>query len=191
MGERPFLAQSGPYAKRPRLHSGTSWEEAPAVCLSEKTREALFTSAAALAGRVGYRGAGTLEYLYDDITGEFYFIEMNTRIQVEHPVTEVTTGIDLVQAQLRIAGGEPLWLRQTDVRQQGHAIEVRINAENPAKGFMPSPGIVTRYGVPVGKDVRFDTFLYEGYKVVPHYDSLIGKLIVRGGGSAERASLSA
>lgn len=156
------------------------WEEGPAACLPDDTRKALHSSAVALARRVRYRGAGTLEYLYDDATDEFYFIEMNTRIQVEHPVTELITGIDLVQAQLRIAGDEALWLRQTDLSRAGHAIEVRINAENPAKGFMPSPGTVTRYQAPQSGDVRFDTLLYEGYRVPPYYDSLIGKLIVHG-----------
>ncbi|UZE50912.1 acetyl-CoA carboxylase biotin carboxylase subunit [Rhodopseudomonas sp. P2A-2r] len=161
------------------------WEEAPATMLPLATRQALCESAAALARRVGYKGAGTLEYLYDDLTGEFFFIEMNTRIQVEHPVTEMITGIDLVQAQLRIAGGETLWLTQDDIRQTGHAIEVRINAENAARMFMPSPGLVTGYQAPEGECVRFDTLLYEGYRVVPFYDSLIGKLIVSGADRAE------
>jgi acetyl-CoA carboxylase biotin carboxylase subunit len=156
------------------------WEEAPAACLSRQTRQALHASAVALARNVHYRGAGTLEYLYDDATDEFYFIEMNTRIQVEHPLTEMITGIDLVQAQLRIAGGESLWFQQADLQSNGHAIEVRINAENAAKDFMPSPGLVTRYVAPEGKDARFDTFLYEGYRVPPYYDSLVGKLIVLG-----------
>ncbi|MCK0197928.1 acetyl-CoA carboxylase biotin carboxylase subunit [Ancylobacter sp. 6x-1] len=152
------------------------WEEGPSSALAEETRQRLCASAVALAERVGYRGAGTLEYLYDDQTGEFFFIEMNTRIQVEHPVTEAITGIDLVAAQLRIAGGETLWLTQADVIRKGHAIEVRINAEDPARHFMPSPGTITRYEPPATG--RFDTFVYEGYKVVPFYDSLLGKLIV-------------
>jgi acetyl-CoA carboxylase, biotin carboxylase subunit len=156
------------------------WEEAPAAMLPPETRRALCASGAALARKAGYRGAGTLEYLYDEMTGEFFFIEMNTRIQVEHPVTEMITGVDLVQAQLRIAGGERLWFGQEEVVQSGHAIEVRINAENPAKMFMPSPGLVTRYEAPEGDRIRFDTMLYEGYRVVPYYDSLIGKLIVSG-----------
>ncbi|MCB1444229.1 MAG: acetyl-CoA carboxylase biotin carboxylase subunit, partial [Rhizobiaceae bacterium] len=125
---------------------------------------------------LGYSGAGTIEFLYEN--GEFYFIEMNTRLQVEHPVTEAITGIDLVQAQLRIAGGERLWFGQEDIAQRGHAIEVRINAENPAKMFMPSPGLVAVYAPPQGTNVRFDTLLFEGYRVAPYYDSLVGKLIV-------------
>ncbi|WP_342641399.1 acetyl-CoA carboxylase biotin carboxylase subunit [Rhodoligotrophos ferricapiens] len=156
------------------------WEEAPAAALPPATREALCESAVALATRVGYRGAGTLEYLYDEGTGAFFFIEMNTRIQVEHPVTEMITGIDLVQAQLRIAGGEKLWLSQRDIQAKGHAIEVRINAENPDRMFMPSPGTVSALTVPHEDVARFDTMLFAGYKVVPFYDSLIGKLIVYG-----------
>jgi len=152
------------------------WEEAPAIMLPEATRTALCQSATALARRVGYRSAGTLEYLYDDASGEFFFIEMNTRIQVEHPVTEAVTGIDIVEAQLRIASGELLWLRQEEISLSGHALEVRINAENPTKNFMPSPGLVTGYTPP--ETQRFDTLLYEGCRIVPYYDSLIGKLIV-------------
>lgn len=154
------------------------WEEAPAVALPTAIRAALCASAVALAARVGYRGAGTVEYLYDDATEEFFFIEMNTRIQVEHPVSEAITGVDLVEAQLRIAGGEALWLRQDDIRPEGHSIEVRINAENPEKHFMPSPGTVSAVNFPDG--LRFDTMLYPGCKVVPFYDSLVGKLIVWG-----------
>ena len=119
------------------------WEEAPAACLAPDIREKLCASAVALARAVGYRGAGTLEFLYDEETGEFFFIEMNTRIQVEHPVTEMVTGIDLVKEMINIAGGNPLSFAQSDVRLRGHAIECRINAENPAKGFLPSPGAVT------------------------------------------------
>ncbi len=156
------------------------WEEAPAACLSPDRRESLCASAVRLAESVGYRGAGTLEYLYDEASGEFFFIEMNTRIQVEHPITEMITGVDLVQAMLRIAGGEPLPYAQSDIAIRGHAIEVRINAEDPARGFMPAPGRVARLATPEGEDVRFDTLLYEGYVVPPFYDSLLGKLIVRG-----------
>ncbi|PDT64505.1 acetyl-CoA carboxylase biotin carboxylase subunit [Bradyrhizobium ottawaense] len=154
------------------------WEEAPAAMLSKAVRDALCDSAVSLARRVNYRNAGTLEYLYDSKTQEFFFIEMNTRIQVEHPVTEAITGIDVVQAQLRIAGGERLWFAQGDITQAGHAIEVRINAENPAKMFMPSPGLVATYSPPEGDNIRFDTLLFEGYRIVPYYDSLVGKLIV-------------
>jgi acetyl-CoA carboxylase biotin carboxylase subunit len=154
------------------------WEEAPAICLSPERRQALCQSAARLAKSVGYRGAGTLEYLYDDTTGDFYFIEMNTRIQVEHPVTEAVTGVDLVQSMLRIAGEEPLPYRQSDIAVRGSAVEVRINAEDPANGFLPSPGRVTSFRAPEGEGVRFDTMLYEGYVVPPFYDSLLGKLIV-------------
>ena len=156
------------------------WEEAPAACLASSRRETLCASAVRLAQSVGYRGAGTLEYLYEEQTGEFFFIEMNTRIQVEHPITEMITGIDIVQTMLQIAGGEPLPYRQSDIAIRGHAIEVRINAEDPAKGFMPSPGRVSALSTPEAEDVRFDTMLYEGYVVPPFYDSLLGKLIVRG-----------
>jgi acetyl-CoA carboxylase biotin carboxylase subunit len=156
------------------------WEEAPAICLSPERREALCTSAVRLAKSVEYRGAGTLEYLYDETTGDFYFIEMNTRIQVEHPVTEMITGVDLIQSMLLIAGGESLPYRQSDIAIRGHAVEVRINAEDPAKRFMPTPGRVVRFRAPEGEGIRFDTMLYEGYVVPPFYDSLLGKLIVTG-----------
>nr|WP_312373302.1 acetyl-CoA carboxylase biotin carboxylase subunit [Delftia acidovorans] len=154
------------------------WEEAPSAAISEATRAALCESALRLAHAVAYRGAGTLEYLYDDDTREFFFIEMNTRIQVEHPVTEMITGIDLVKEMLRIALGQPLRLQQEDIRLTGVAIEVRINAENAAKNFMPSPGIVSQLVVPGGPGVRFDTMLFPGCTVPAYYDSLLGKLIV-------------
>ncbi|MBR0897272.1 acetyl-CoA carboxylase biotin carboxylase subunit [Bradyrhizobium tropiciagri] len=154
------------------------WEEAPSPSLTQAVREKLCTSAVALAKAVQYRGAGTLEYLYDDRTGEFYFLEMNTRIQVEHPVTEMVTGIDLVREMIRIAGGEPLRIRQDEVRVSGHSIEVRINAEDPARNFLPNPGTVSGLSVPGGDGVRFDSMLYQGYTVPPFYDSLLGKLIV-------------
>ncbi|WP_315785893.1 MULTISPECIES: acetyl-CoA carboxylase biotin carboxylase subunit [unclassified Bradyrhizobium] len=156
------------------------WEEAPAVGLPDYVRQRLCASAVALGRAVGYSGAGTVEYLYDDATNEFYFIEVNTRIQVEHPVTEMITGIDLVQEMLKIAGGAKLSVTQDDVRIQGHAIECRINAEDPHKGFMPGPGTIERLAVPDGEGIRFDTLLFEGYAVPPFYDSLLGKLIVRG-----------
>jgi len=133
-----------------------------------------------LAKAVNYRGAGTLEYLYDDKTHDFYFLEMNTRIQVEHPVTEMITGIDLVQEMIRIAGGERLRIRQDELRVNGHSIEVRINAEDPSKNFLPNPGTISALGVPGGDGVRFDSMLYPGYTVPPFYDSLLGKLIVHG-----------
>jgi acetyl-CoA carboxylase biotin carboxylase subunit len=154
------------------------WEEAPAACLPPEARESLCASAVLLAKAVGYRGAGTLEYLYDAGAGAFYFIEMNTRIQVEHPVTEMITGIDLVREMIRIAGGEPLRLSQGDVRPRGHAIEVRINAEDPANGFRPAPGTITGVSLPGGPGVRVDTMLYPGYAVPPFYDSLLAKLVV-------------
>jgi acetyl-CoA carboxylase, biotin carboxylase subunit len=154
------------------------WEEAPAACLAPAVREALCASAVRLAQSVGYRGAGTLEYLYDATNGEFFFIEMNTRIQVEHPVSEMITGIDLVREMIKIAGGDKLSLRQDAIRLNGHAIEVRINAEDPAKGFLPAPGAISALTVPGGMGVRFDTMLYTGYAVPPFYDSLLGKLVV-------------
>lgn len=156
------------------------WEEAPSFVLPVDVRQKLCDSAVALARAVGYRGAGTVEYLYDDETRDFYFIEVNTRIQVEHPVTEMITGIDLVQEMFRVAGGAPLSVRQSDISVRGHAIECRINAEDPARGFMPAPGTITRLAVPEGEGVRFDTMLYEGYTIPPFYDSLLGKLIVWG-----------
>jgi acetyl-CoA carboxylase biotin carboxylase subunit len=154
------------------------WEEAPSLALSTDAREALCASAVALAKSVHYRGAGTLEYLYDEAAGRVYFIEMNTRIQVEHPVTEMVTGIDLVREMLRIAAGAPLAYRQSDIALRGHAIEARINAEDPANKFRPSPGAVTQYRAPGGPGTRFDTLLYQGYQISPFYDSLLGKLIV-------------
>jgi acetyl-CoA carboxylase biotin carboxylase subunit len=154
------------------------WEEAPSFLLPADVRQALCRSAVALAREVNYRGAGTVEYLYDQVSGEFYFIEVNTRIQVEHPVTEMITGIDLIQEMIRICGGEMLSIRQEDIMVRGHAIECRINAEDPARNFMPGPGAVTKLVLPEGEGVRFDTMLYEGYTVPPFYDSLLGKLIV-------------
>ena len=156
------------------------WEEAPSFRLPDDVRRELCASAVALAREVNYRGAGTVEYLYDETSGEFYFIEVNTRIQVEHPVTEMITGIDLVQEMIKVAAGEKLSVRQEDIRVAGHAIECRINAEDPARGFLPGPGTIEALGVPEGEGVRFDTMLYEGYTVPPFYDSLLGKLIVWG-----------
>jgi acetyl-CoA carboxylase biotin carboxylase subunit len=126
---------------------------------------------------MGYRSAGTFEFLYQD--EEFYFIEMNTRLQVEHPVTEMVTSVDIVREQLRIAGGEPLTLKQEDIVVRGHAIECRINAEDP-KTFMPSPGLIQLWHAPGGPGIRMDSHIYSGYRVPPFYDSLIGKLITHG-----------
>jgi acetyl-CoA carboxylase biotin carboxylase subunit len=154
------------------------WEEAPSRALSSRVRDELCTSAVRLARAVGYSGAGTVEYLFDDESGQFYYIEMNTRIQVEHPVTEMITGIDLVAEMLRIAGGEPLRLRQSDITVRGHAIEVRLNAEDPSRDFAPFPGTVTALRVPGGPGVRFESMLYAGYTVPPFYDSLLAKLVV-------------
>lgn len=154
------------------------WEEAPAPRLPEHVRNALCDSAIALARTVRYRGAGTVEFLYDDRSQASFFLEMNTRIQVEHPVTECITGIDLVREMLRIADGEPLRLRQEDIARKGHAIECRINAEDPTNRFMPAPGLVESLTVPGGPGVRFDTMLFPGCLITPFYDSLLGKLVV-------------
>jgi acetyl-CoA carboxylase biotin carboxylase subunit len=154
------------------------WEEAPSPGIDDVTRQALCQSAVRLAERSSYRGAGTLEYLYDEDTGEFFFIEMNTRIQVEHPVTEVVTGIDLVREMIRIAQGEPLGLSQADVQMRGAAIEVRINAEDPDRNFLPAPGRIAAITWPAGPGVRVDSMLYPGYTVPPYYDSLLAKIIV-------------
>ncbi|BBL82360.1 acetyl-CoA carboxylase biotin carboxylase subunit [Thermus thermophilus] len=151
-------------------------EEAPSL-LPEETRRAIAEAARRLAEHVGYVSAGTMEFLVDK-EGNFYFIEMNTRIQVEHPVTEMITGIDLVQAQFRIAQGEKLWLKQEKIQVRGHAIEVRVNAEDPEKGFRPSIGKVETLLFPGGPGVRVDSHLYTGYQIPPHYDSLIAKIIV-------------
>ncbi len=156
------------------------WEEAPSTALDEETRARLCYAAVDLARSVGYKGAGTVEYLYDDKTHDFFFIEMNTRIQVEHPVTEMITGLDLVAEMIHIAGGAGLSIRQEDVSITGHAIEVRLNAEDPMNNFMPFPGVVSNLNLPEGEGIRIDHMLYEGYVVPPFYDSLLGKLIVYG-----------
>jgi acetyl-CoA carboxylase biotin carboxylase subunit len=152
-------------------------EEAPAPGLTPEQRAQIGKVCVEACVRIGYRGAGTFEFLYEN--GKFYFIEMNTRIQVEHPVTEMITGVDLVREQLLIAGGEKLSLRQDDIKITGHAIECRINAEDP-ETFMPSPGLVKRFLAAGGPGVRMDTHIYDGYKIPPNYDSMIGKLIVHG-----------
>lgn len=154
------------------------WEEAPSAAVSDAVRARLCASAVDLAKSVNYRGAGTVEYLYDEATGEFYFIEMNTRIQVEHPVTEMICGTDLVIGMIRVCAGQKLALTQDEIARTGHAIEVRLNAEDPANNFMPFPGIVTGLRVPKGDGIRFDHMLYDGYEIPPFYDSLLGKLIV-------------
>ncbi|MBK8007898.1 MAG: acetyl-CoA carboxylase biotin carboxylase subunit [Rhizobiales bacterium] len=163
-------------------------EESPSPALTPQLRERLTASAVALARHVGYRSAGTLEYIVDAAKQEFYFIEMNTRIQVEHPVTEMLTGFDLVKMQIRIADGEPLPIAQNDVRFSGHVIECRINAEDPEKGFMPRPGVLSEYSMPSGPGVRVDSHAYPGYKLPPHYDSLIAKLLVWGSDREEALS---
>ncbi len=152
-------------------------EEAPAPYLDEAAREKVLKSCVDACIEIGYRGAGTFEFLYED--GNYYFIEMNTRVQVEHPVTEMVTGVDIVKEQLKIASGMPLTIKQEDVVLKGHAFECRINAED-AKTFMPCPGEVTYYHPPGGLGVRVDSHLYGGYKVPPYYDSLIAKLITHG-----------
>ncbi|MEW5836483.1 MAG: acetyl-CoA carboxylase biotin carboxylase subunit [Pseudomonadota bacterium] len=152
-------------------------EEAPAPGITPELRAEIGKVCVDACLRIGYRGAGTFEFLFEN--GRFYFIEMNTRIQVEHPVTELITGIDLVREQLLIAGGEKLSIRQEDVKISGHAIECRINAEDP-DNFLPSPGTVKRFEAPGGPGVRVDTHLYDGYRIPPNYDSMIGKLIVHG-----------
>ncbi len=152
-------------------------EESPAPGITEAERSAIGERCAEACRRIGYRGAGTFEFLYQD--GEFYFIEMNTRIQVEHPVTEMVTGRDLVAEQIRVAGGEPLGFAQDDIQIHGHAIECRINAEDPER-FMPSPGPINLYHPPGGPGVRVDSHVYSGYVVPPHYDSMIGKIITWG-----------
>lgn len=154
------------------------FEEAPSPALSEDVREALCASAVMLAKSVNYRGAGTVEYLYDDQTGEFFFIEMNTRIQVEHPITELITGVDLIREMLYIASGHPLRYKQSDITICGAAIECRINAEDPANNFMPNIGKIERLQWGSGPGVRIDSMLYEGYHVPPFYDSMLAKMIV-------------
>ena len=152
-------------------------EEAPAPAIPQDARDAVAQSCIKACIDIGYRGAGTFEFLYEE--GDFYFIEMNTRVQVEHPVTEMITGVDIVQEQLRIASGLPLSLKQSEVQFRGHAFECRINAED-AKTFMPCPGMVTTFHAPGGPGVRVDSHLYDGYTVPPYYDSLIAKIISYG-----------
>ena len=152
-------------------------EEAPAPDMTAKMRARIGERCVEACRKIGYRGAGTFEYLYEE--GEFYFIEMNTRIQVEHPVTEMITGVDIVQEQIRVAAGEKLSVRQKDIEIRGHAIECRINAEDPFR-FTPSPGRITSYHAPGGPGIRVDSHIYQGYSVPPNYDSLICKVIAYG-----------
>ncbi len=152
-------------------------EESPSPGINQEERQRICRIAATAVQKLGYKSAGTLEFLYQD--GEFFFIEMNTRLQVEHPISEVVSGIDIVREQIRVASGAKLGYRQEDISLQGHAIECRINAENP-KSFAPSPGDILRYHAPGGPGVRVDSALYQGYTVPPQYDSLVAKLIIHG-----------
>ncbi len=151
-------------------------EESPSPAVDKYVRRAMGEAAVRLCKAAGYTNAGTVEFLYED--GKFYFMEMNTRIQVEHPVTEMVTGLDLIEEQLRVAAGEPLRWRQKDIRNVGHAMEFRINAEDPDRKFAPCPGLVSLFVQPEEQGVRTDSFIYSGYRVTPYYDSMIAKLIV-------------
>ncbi len=159
-------------------------EEAPSTVIDEETRAAMGRAACAAAKVCGYKNAGTIEFLVDK-DKNFYFMEMNTRIQVEHPITEEVSGVDIVKEQLKIAAGEKLSFTQEDIKLTGHAIECRINAENPAMNFMPSPGVIDGLFIPGGPGIRIDTAVYEGYEITPYYDSMIAKLIVHGKDRAE------
>ena len=152
-------------------------EEAPAPEITPRLRARVGERCAEACRKIGYRGAGTFEFLYEE--GEFYFIEMNTRVQVEHPVTELITGVDIVEEQIRVAAGERLKYRQKDIEIRGHAIECRINAEDPFS-FAPSPGRITAYHPPGGPGIRVDSHIYQGYLVPPYYDSMLGKVIAYG-----------
>jgi acetyl-CoA carboxylase biotin carboxylase subunit len=162
-------------------------EESPSPALDHALRRRMGESAVALAANIGYQGAGTLEFLLDT-DGKFYFMEMNTRIQVEHPVTEMVTSFDLVKEQIEVAAGAPISYRGDGTRLRGHAIECRINAEDPYRNFQPSPGLITAYHPPGGPGVRVDTHVYAGYTVPPYYDSLLAKVIVHGNTRQEALS---
>jgi acetyl-CoA carboxylase biotin carboxylase subunit len=159
-------------------------EESPSPAVTAALREQMGDAAVRAAAKIGYVGAGTIEFLLDE-TGHFYFMEMNTRIQVEHPVTEMVTNFDLVKQQIRVAAGEPLEFTLKGGKVRGHAIECRVNAEDPARNFQPSPGTITVYHPPGGPGVRVDTHIYAGYTVPPYYDSLLAKVIVHGGTRTE------
>ena len=160
-------------------------EETPSPAIDEATRERIADAAVRVCGHVGYTSAGTVEFIVDATSGAFYFMEMNTRVQVEHPVTEMVTGIDIVKAQIQIARGEPLGFAQRDVRASGHAIECRINAEDPACDFAPAPGELRAVRLPGGPGIRIDSHAYDGYRVPPYYDSLLAKVIAWGRGRDE------
>jgi acetyl-CoA carboxylase, biotin carboxylase subunit len=155
-------------------------EESPSPVLDEELRQGLAEASVALCHEVGYKNAGTVEFVFDNIERKYYFIEMNTRIQVEHPVSEMVSGVDLIKLQLQIASGQKLELRQEDIRLTGHAIECRINAEDPDNGFAPRPGTITHFHAPGGFGVRLDTHVETGYTIPPFYDSMVGKLICWG-----------
>jgi acetyl-CoA carboxylase, biotin carboxylase subunit len=163
-------------------------EEAPASAVPDTTRARLHEAALRLTGFAKYRNAGTVEFLYDVDRDDFYFIEVNSRIQVEHPVSEEITGVDLIELQLRVAAGDGLGLQQNDIKISGHAIECRINAEDPKNGFAPAPGRITRWQAPRGEGIRLDTHARQGYLVPPFYDSMIGKLIAHGRDRAQAIS---
>lgn len=162
------------------------WEESPSPAFTPELREHLGGVVVNAVKKMGYRGVGTLEFLFED--GDFFFMEMNTRIQVEHPITEMVTGVDLIKEQIRVAAGLPLSFKQEDIKIQGHAIEVRVNAED-SETFMPSPGRVTGYHAPGGWGVRVDSHLYAGYMMPPHYDSMVAKLIAYGKDRAESLAI--
>ncbi len=163
-------------------------EEAPSFVLDEETRQKMGEAAVKAAKAANYDSAGTVEFLYNLETKEFYFIEMNTRIQVEHPITEEITGIDLIKQQIKIAEGEPLEIKQEDIKKYGHCIECRINAEDPSNNFTPTPGKITQFIVPGGPGVRIDSGVYPGYTIPPYYDSMVAKLIVWGKNRKEAIS---
>jgi acetyl-CoA carboxylase, biotin carboxylase subunit len=160
-------------------------EEAPAASIPMEVREALHVSAVELCRALDYVGAATVEFVVDAVTGDYAFLEVNTRVQVEHPVTELVTGVDIVREQLRIAAGEQLSVTQADIRLTGHAIECRVNAEDPSRNFMPSPGRVTRWIPPQGGGVRIDSHVYGGYLIPPYYDSMVAKVLTLGADRAD------